>query len=50
MFRRRAGWGIGSLLAVIALILALLDLARIPLGELPEIPLAVILLALAILL
>ncbi len=47
---RRGRWGLAGLLAVIALILALLDLARIPLGAIPEIPLAVILLALAVLL
>ncbi len=50
MFRRGGRWGLGGLLAVIALILAILDLARIPLGGIPEITVAVILLALAILL
>jgi hypothetical protein len=56
MFNRRAGGlflqglGVGRILAIVALILAILDLAHIALGSIPEIPLAVILLALAILL
>ncbi len=49
MFRRRA-WGLSSLLAVIALILGLLDIAHVALGGIPETPLAIILLALAMLL
>ena len=49
MFRRRA-WGVGSLLAVIALLLAILDLTHVSLGGIPAIPVAVILLALAMLL
>ncbi len=49
MFRRRA-WGLGGLLAVLALILAILDLAHIAVGGLPLLDLAVLLLALAMLL
>ncbi len=48
--RRREAYGIGSLLAVIALIFGILDLAHIALGGLPLVSLAIILLALAILL
>ena len=48
MFRRR--YGVGAILAVIALILGLAELLHIAIAGLPLMPLAIILLALAVLL